>query len=268
MSVNVVEIANAPVVANARVAARRAIPRRQVVRRALLLMSFLLFPITLNYFSPYAIIEGAGQGIVSGSFVVFGLMFLSSLFVGRLWCGWGCPVGGLQDWGATVNDRPARGGRRDLIKWAIWVPWVALIAQAAAMAGGLYTVNPFYLTENGISVDQPVRYIMYYTVVISVVALSFFASKRAGCHYVCWMAPFMIAGRKVRNAFGWPSLRLVADTGKCSSCGTCSRACPMSLKVEEMVRKGSMENAECILCGTCVDGCPKKTLRYSFSAGK
>jgi polyferredoxin len=68
---------------------------RQCIRRALILISFLLFPITLNYFSPYLIIDGASQGIINGSFVLFGLLFLSSLVLGRGWCGWVCPAGGL-----------------------------------------------------------------------------------------------------------------------------------------------------------------------------
>lgn len=59
-------------------------PRRQRVRQALLLVSLLLFPLTIHYFSPYIIVDGAAQGIVSGSMIVFVLMFLSSLLVGRL----------------------------------------------------------------------------------------------------------------------------------------------------------------------------------------
>jgi hypothetical protein len=32
--------------------------------------------------------------------------------------------------------------------------------------------------------------------------------KRAGCHYICWMTPFMSIGRKIRNILKYPSLRL------------------------------------------------------------
>jgi ferredoxin-type protein NapH len=35
----------------------------------------------------------AAKGIVNGSFISFTLMFLSALFLGRLWCGWACPAG-------------------------------------------------------------------------------------------------------------------------------------------------------------------------------
>ena len=52
-------------------------PLRQRIRKGVILTTFLLFPIIMNYFSPYVIIDGASQGIVNGSFIVFGLMFLS-----------------------------------------------------------------------------------------------------------------------------------------------------------------------------------------------
>lgn len=44
---------------------------RQKVRKCLLLISFLAFPITIWYFSPYLIINAAMEHIINGSFVVF-----------------------------------------------------------------------------------------------------------------------------------------------------------------------------------------------------
>ena len=76
---------------------------RQRVRKALILVSFLLFSVTMNYLSPYVILDGASQGIVNGSLVVFGLQFLSALFVGCLWCAWACPAGGLGEMCFTIN---------------------------------------------------------------------------------------------------------------------------------------------------------------------
>jgi SAM-dependent methyltransferase len=51
-----------------------------------MLVSLLLFPVTLYYFSPVIIIEGAFQGIVTGSFVMFGLQLVASMFPGRAFC--------------------------------------------------------------------------------------------------------------------------------------------------------------------------------------
>jgi polyferredoxin len=252
----------------------RQLPVRQRVRKALVILAFLSFPVTMNFLSPYVIIDGALNGIVNGSLVMFGLMFLSSLFLGRLWCGWACPGGGMQEMVEPVNSRAVDGRKIDWIKWLIWIPWISLISWLAVRAGGYRAVDLLLHTQNGISVagsaERPIfiAYIIYYVVISLFVGLAVFVGRRAGCHTICWMAPFMMIGRWIRNRFGWPSLRLVADSASCADCKKCTSNCPMSLDVNAMVQIGKMENAECILCGTCVDNCSKKAIRYSFSGGK
>jgi len=244
------------------------ISRRQRVRKSVLLGFFLIFPIIMNYFSPYLIIDGASRGIVNGSFIVFGSLFLSSLFFGRARCGWVCAAGGLQEATSTANPGPFKTGRRDWIKWFIWVPWVGAIAAAAISAGGFHQVNFFHMTETGVSVTEPRQYVTYLVVVGLFFGLAVFAGRRAACHTICWMAPFMIAGRWLRNRFAWPALRLVASPASCIECLKCTTGCPMSLDVHAMVQVEHMEHPECILCGTCVDNCAHKAIKYSFSAGK
>ena len=241
---------------------------RQRIRKALIILAFLSFPITMNFLSPYVIIDGAMNGIVNGSLIMFGLMFVSSLFLGRAWCGWVCPGGGMQEMVEPVNNRPVNGKKIDWIKWAIWIPWAGLIVWMAVQAGGYSRVNFFHLTEAGVSVDEPVKYIVYYFVIFLFVGLAVFVGRRAGCHTICWMAPFMIIGRWIRNRFGWASLRLVADASACSDCKLCTKNCPMSLDVNGMVQIEQMEDVECILCGTCVDNCSRHAIRYSFSSSK
>ncbi|MGD9029846.1 MAG: 4Fe-4S binding protein [Anaerolineae bacterium] len=248
----------------------RQLATRQRIRKALLFLSLLLFPITLYYFSPAMILQGAAEGIITGSFIAFGLMFLSALFLGRLWCGWACPAGALQEFGSPINNRPVRRKRLDWIKWVIWAPWIGLIAVMAIQAGGFRSVDPFFQIEGGLTLLQqdPPWFIVYYIIIALFLGLAVIFGRRAGCHTVCWMAPFMILGRKIRNLFSWPSLRLKPDEDACIDCGRCTRECPMSLDVNGMVHAATMENDECILCGSCVDVCPKDVIHYSFSSGK
>lgn len=243
---------------------------RQQLRRGILIVMFLLFPIIMNYMSPYVIIDGASQGIINGSLIVFAVLFLSSLFLGRAWCGWACPAGGLGEIAFAANNKPVKGCHLDWIKWLIWVLWMGIIIWAATSAGGYHRVDFFLDTVNGISVagdaDRPViyAYAIYYIVIAIFLILSLTVGRRAGCHAICWMAPFMIIGRWIRNLFKYPSLRLKADSAKCSDCLTCIRNCPMSLDVNGMVKRGNMENTECILCGSCVDSCTKDVIHYSL----
>ncbi|MFH1084133.1 MAG: 4Fe-4S binding protein [Chloroflexota bacterium] len=241
--------------------------RRQRTRRAVIITSLLLFPIIMNYLSPYVILDGASQGIVNGSLILFGLLFLSSLAVGRLWCAWLCPGGGIGEIATLINDRPGPGGRWNWMKWVIWVPWLGLIAFLAISAGGYRAVNFLHLTETGVSVSEPQQYVIYYIVVGLFFGLALAAGRRAACHTICWMAPFMILGRKLRNLVGWPALRLAAQSEACMHCKRCTAQCPMSLDVHAMVQARAMEDCECILCGSCVDVCPKDVIRYRIGRG-
>ncbi|MDY6873867.1 MAG: 4Fe-4S binding protein [Chloroflexota bacterium] len=242
--------------------------RRQNIRFGLILFSFLLFPVVMNFLSPYVIIDGAFQGVISGSFLVFGGLFISSLFVGRFWCGWACPAAGLQEASFAINDRRVRGKRLDWIKWVIWVLWIGVIVFGFITAGGFAKVDPLHLTESGISVDAPEKYVIYYIVIAIIFGLAVTVGRRAFCHASCWMAPFMILGRKLRNGLNTPALRLTAETEKCTNCKRCTRVCSMSLDVNAMVQAGNMENAECILCGKCIDTCPEGVIHYAFRPGQ
>lgn len=242
--------------------------KRQKIRKALIFISLLLFPVTLYYLSPALIIEGASQGIITGSFIAFSLLFVTSLLLGRSFCAWICPGAGLQEACFRISDKRAKGGNFNNIKYFIWVPWISIIIFSAVKAGGFRSIKPFFQTKYGISIAEPANYPIFYTVVGLITVLSFTSGKRAFCHYGCWMAPFMIIGTKLRNVFKWPALHLKANKNVCRSCKTCTKNCPMSLEVNKMVQKGSMINSECILCGTCVDGCPEGVIKYAFDTAK
>ena len=104
--------------------------------------------------------------------------------------------------------------------------------------------------------------------IVSICFAGLCCGRRAFCHTTCWIAPFMILGRKLRNALRWPSLKLNAVKENCIGYKKCTKSCPMSLDVNGMVQKEVMENIECILCGTCVDLYPEDVITYSFSTGK
>jgi len=215
------------------------------------------------YFSPYLIIMGASEGVITGCFIVFTLLFFVALFAGRSFCAWVCPLAGLQEHCATARPKNVNN-RLNWIRYVIWIPWLAIIIFMAVRAGGFKSIDFTYQTYYGISVRDIPSLIIYLIVVIITIILSFVVGKRALCHYVCWINPFMIAGRKLGNIIKIPSLRLKADKSLCIKCGKCSKACTMSLDVMEMVQSGKMENSECIFCGKCVDTCPKSVIRYTF----
>lgn len=237
--------------------------KAQKVRKAILLLSMLVFPLTLNYFSPYLIVQGSFAGIASGSFLLFAALFLTSLIFGRAFCGWICPAGGLQKACGEINVKPT-GPRQNRIKYWIWTPWMGAILAGFVSAGGIGKVQPFYFTDHGISVSNNYGYITYFLVVGLIGGTALLFGRRSFCHSLCWMAPFMVIGSRIKNKLGYPSLRLGAVAARCVSCKACDKACPMSLPVSRMVMNEQMEHDECILCRNCVDGCHKGAIRIGL----
>ena len=237
--------------------------KRQKLRIGIILSSFFLFPAVFYYLSPYLIIDATIRGIINGSFIFFILLFVSSLFIGRAYCGWVCPAAGCQEAIFLAKNKKITKG--NFLKWIIWIPWISTIAILAIKNRGYQEIDFFYRTKFGLSIDSVYSFLVYLGVLSLIVIPALLVGKRSFCHHICWMAPFVIIGRKTRNTIKLPSLQLVLNNENCSHCHTCTNNCPMSLPVELMVQESEMENAECILCGTCIDGCKNKVIRYSFT---
>jgi ferredoxin-type protein NapH len=241
----------------------RQIMKRQKVRKSVIITSMLLFPITIYYFSPELIILGATDGIITGSFIVFLGMLVSAVFIGRLFCGYLCPAGGIQEIAMQINDKNPKQGWKNNIKYCLWTLWIISIIVCFIFRKHQLSVNFFYMMNHGISIANIYDYVIYYGVVVLFFIPALLFGKRIFCHYFCWMAPFMVIGMQIGNFFGIKRLKLTANKNACINCHICNKNCPMSLNVSEKVSIEKMDDNECILCGTCVDTCPKKAIAFT-----
>ena len=240
----------------------------QQLRRFTLIAAMLLFPVTIWYFSPYLIIMAAVQHIINGSCIVFALLFTLSIFFGRLWCGWFCPTGGMSECFAQFSPKEPVQGWRNYIKYGIWALWLCGVAASWLLGKGKLSVRPFFMTDHGISIANIYSYVIYYGIVLLFLIPAVVHGKRATCHYICWMAPFMVLGSRAGRALRLPQLhiRVKKDAAACTGCGNCRRHCPMAVDIPAQVKTGgSIRSAECILCGECTAACPAGLLAYSMA---
>ncbi|MCL2809263.1 MAG: 4Fe-4S binding protein [Treponema sp.] len=240
--------------------------KRQNIRKAIIMMMFFFFPITITWLSPaIPVLYPWFVGVFPGALIIFSLLFLVSLFMGRAFCGYVCSVGGMQECMMLAREKKIKSARINIIKYIIWLPWIIFIIIAFVQYGGIYKIDFFAGTvDNYMFLIAPYRYIIYFGVILLVAVLHLLVGKRAFCHSVCWGAPFMIIGTKVSGWLRLPRLSLKSNQDSCTGCKLCSKKCPMSLDVETMVKTANMKNSECILCGECIDICPKKSITYTF----
>ncbi|MEG0504738.1 MAG: 4Fe-4S dicluster domain-containing protein, partial [Raoultibacter sp.] len=210
------------------------------------------------------IVSGALEGVVVASALVFGLQLVFALVLRRAFCGWVCAAGGLQELAATVNGKRTKRGWRTYIKYVIWVPWIISIIACAWIAGGFTVVDPLYHIPGGISIESPLGLGIYFGIVALFFIPSLFLGRRAMCQCICWMAPFMVIGEKIGGLLHVPQLHIASKPDACITCGKCTKVCPMSLDVQELLGSGKIADVDCIQCAECVDVCPKDVLAVRF----
>jgi polyferredoxin len=225
-------------------------------RRLLLFFMFLLLPITLNYFSPYLIIDGLANKVASGAFIIWMTMFLTSLFVGRAFCAYVCPYGGMQMVVDQAFQMPLKQiGWLRIVRHVLGGIWGSIILVFFIKNVTEIKIDFFYLTDSFVSANNIGKLIFYYVIVILLLLMPIFLGKRATCHYLCPMSILNVIGTKVKNAVNIPSLRLQSESGRCVNCKQCNKACPMSLNISDMVKNENTDSLDCILCGECCKAC-------------
>lgn len=238
-------------------------PARRRIRAATTTLSLILFPAFFFYLSPVVPLMGGSLGIVTGSLVVFIVLFLTAAFLGRGFCAYACPAGVLQDSSCRAGSRSFPRQLR-WIKWVVWGSWLTALGYLFRRAGGVQGIEFAFATRGGLSVSDVSSLLAYLMVVTVFFLLALLAGRRAACHTICWMAPFMILGRSAGRALRLPSLRVRSTPESCVSCGRCDAACPMSLPVSRLLAVGEISSSDCILCGECVDTCGRKTFSFSW----
>ncbi|MBY8988406.1 MAG: 4Fe-4S binding protein [Candidatus Lokiarchaeota archaeon] len=244
-------------------------------RRLLTFLWFLVLPITFNWMSPVLIIMGGLEGYLTLSFLIFSIWFISSLFVGRAYCAYGCQWGAAQEVLGYIVPKSldsSKKGKRRKIKYIVFVLWIIFVALGPILNMGYFNgFSAYYPTPtdatgiiswNGVSIGL---FIFYFGIIGSVVILfGLVGGNRAFCNYACPMGVLGVIGTKIMTLIKYPALHLEADPEKCTQCKQCSKACVMGLDVHELVESGKMYDADCILCGSCVATCNQDTIKYAW----
>ncbi|MBN7771756.1 4Fe-4S binding protein [Clostridium aminobutyricum] len=228
---------------------------RQKIRKGILTLSALLFPLFFLFFSPFIIVVAASRGIVSASAITFTVLLLCSMVGSRLFCGWLCPAGSIQDQVSNSNSKLWNSKAKNISKYVFWAVWLSFILFLWMRHLPL-EINLLYLCGINLHILT-----VYFIVATSIYLFALLTGKRGMCHSLCWMAPFMVIGEKVADFLHLPRFRLEADSAACISCGQCNKKCPMSLDVSKMIKNNCVDSAECIYCLECADVCPKSAIQ-------
>jgi len=198
------------------------------------------------------ILAGMGQDVSLFSMLYFlGLIPLTFIF-GKVWCGWICHLGTLQELLHIQRKfNILKGPKSQKIMRAIrWILFFGLIVQLAVNQTNWFCkVDPFLVAFNFISVYSIGWHLLGLLIISSI-----FIHR-----------PFCQAACPIGLVLGWVSKIPGASTlnfnDKCTHCNTCMDNCKIGA-ISKDNGNHSINNIECNLCGECLSSCTNDALFF------
>ncbi len=177
-----------------------------------------------------------------------GIVAVTYLF-GRVWCGWICHLGALQEFIYSSDRFDFFKGKRaqEIMRWIRYVLFAALIIQLISTKEILFNrVDPFKVAFNLSS---------YYTagwILLGILLISSLFVYRPFCRAVC----------PVGLLLGWtnrlPGASIIGRNKHCTGCLSCRKVC----RTQAIDEYANVSSPDCIMCGDCLDSCKKEGLSF------
>jgi len=191
---------------------------------------------------------------------VIGAILLAATFSGRLFCGWACPFGFIQD---LLFKIPVPG-KFLLPRWTGAGKFLALaglvvigpMLTGAAVGNLLYFCN--VCPAGALEASLPLRLFTHRAmqsakwVALFVPLALMIWTPRPFCKVMCPLGAILSLGNRISL------FRIRVKSAPCSMCKVCQRACPGDAFVIEDPNTG-----DCIRCLQCKEVCPDERVGFS-----
>lgn len=176
--------------------------------------------------------------------LLFLVPVVGAFLLGRLFCGYVCPFGALQElvhvrrWALRVPEKLWRA-----LSWFRYLPLVYLVGRAlilhTVIGQGFSPFKPLF-SWGGTAAT------ITFTAALALLSVVVF---RPFCRTLC---PY---GALLSILSRFSLFRVHADEG-CRDCGLCTRVCP-----GRKIKSGTVDATECLLCGACAGTCGPRALK-------
>ncbi len=220
----------------------------------------------LHLVDPFGALEVmlASRQIYVDLLIGAGIILILYALLGRVFCGWICPLGLVLDLNEDIRRRfiSKRDGKR--------LPrQIKYIALGMFLLLSLLTKLPVFTMLSPINILT--RNILFgigpeIAIVVAIIAIDLFVSRRLWCRSLCPLGAFYsLIGR-----FSFLHIRIRNQGASCTRCAACVIDCPMGinpLKNNVIPGNSIVTDPECTRCGTCLEGCEGGSLHLGVERG-
>ncbi len=225
---------------------------------------------TLPFVDPLAALEvGLASGRLSTTILLGATTcVLIGLLLGRVFCGWLCPLGLLLELNGEFRHRMQSVLKRRALTLPNWTltrsvgTFVLLVCLSVSLLAAVPVFTIF--SPINLLVVTPHRMPAIGLSLLFGLFLLEWLVPRGFCRAICPLgALYALVGR-------WAILRVRVVGPERLACRQCTLRCPMGIAVmEDYVQAGarSVDDPHCTRCGTCTDVCLGQILRLGFRSG-
>lgn len=226
----------------------------------------LLVPEILIMLSPFLVfflpsINKIAVYFSSAVLVLWLIVTILALFLGRAYCSHICPVTGLFNFISYLkNNRnilsfeyPKIMGKIILFFWFA-APLYVILRNVGNYTG--FLPNEAIYSELAIN--------LYYILFAISGILSNTYGKISVLHYTCPFASFMISAGRLGRKIGIPAFAFSYDKKLCKKCGACTKKCMNNRDIPKMLQSESINFEECVQCRYCSEKCKHGAIKYGW----
>jgi ferredoxin len=196
-----------------------------------------------------------GHDMIWTSYLWFLGLIPLTYFFGRVWCGWVCHLGALQEILYLPHKLKLLTSQKaqKILKYSRIFFFVLLVAQIFITNSNIYVnIDPFKGIFNLYASSTTML------VLIGILLLSSVFVHRPFCRAACPIG--LILGLVARI----PGASILKISHQCTGCGRCTKACDngaiYNIKIYSI-----LNNEDCIRCGKCIDDCKKAGINVKLS---
>ncbi len=178
--------------------------------------------------------------------ILFVIGIIASIYLGRIYCGWFCPINTTMN--GVTSIKKVLGVKKQKVPKFLTKPWIRYLVLFFFIAAFAFSM----ITGRAI----PALPILFAAGVI----LTIFFPEELWHRYLCpYGAILSLPARKAK-------LSMEIDQEKCDSCGICKKVCPAgAVQVSEKVY--SITGNNCLVCLDCSTYCRQGAISYrSYSS--
>jgi polyferredoxin len=189
--------------------------------------------------------------------------------IGRLACGWFCPMGAMLeagDWFARNIKRIVKGGV-NILRSLLTIQLLVVCLLAIGLFLSSYFIQPEEILRQVTTFNISPSLLAATIANATVIFIAYTFLRRLFCSYVCLgaifqMVPAVASPISFRVRFDRKRARL------CTNCKACETECFMGIRPRTMKKV----DPKCVACGNCLTACTrelgKKDKLFSYGFGK